>query len=721
MAIDKGKFLAKFIEEAKKHTAGLSSGIMHLEQYPGDQDMLHTVFRCAHTLKGSANMMNLKEISEFAHQIENILSLLRDEQIELDRNTADVLLKSTDYLSGMVNEAGQGSAASPPPDELVRSLAHLGGGQSREEEQPQQGSPSQGEPDMKPGGSRDVFEVKTAKLDELINAVGELSVWSQDVSSEVEQLGQLARKIKELNTSLEQSEFPVDPSVLEKSRVLRDTGMELADVLSRHSYTLGSLNGELKSMLISLRMVPLSGMFEQFPRLVRDLSSRFGKEIDISITGVETELDKSLIDMVNEALVHVIRNAVDHGIESPDVRKKLGKNERGSLTVSAGYTRGMCSIQVADDGAGISVQDLMNKGTEQGVLTRQQADSMGRNLSPAALGELLAVPGLTSAPLITDLSGRGVGMDVVRENIVEKLNGVIEVRTERGKGTEFIFKLPSTRAVMEVMMVSIGTGTAALPVNAVLQVFRLDAEKFIEVAQRQAVRLNEQIVPVVSLHELFGQKQDLQKSQHMLLLVATGSGNAGIIVDDIIKQDYYIIHSLPPHLIRTPWVTGCIAVGAYTLVNLLNTHRLMELSHQQEASAQKQNRTSGGEQEKAKILVADDSISTRDIEKSILESYGYEVELASDGQEAYETAMERSFDLIVTDIEMPRMDGLELTRALRKEKDYRHTPIILVTSRDREEDRIRGIDAGADAYIVKSAFDQENLIKTIKTLTGKQV
>ena len=710
MGIDRQKFLTRFAEEAHKHTSHLKDGVLALEKQPRDQETLNTLFRCAHTIKGSASMMNLPVISEFAHTVEHSLSSLREGSRNFTKELADLLLESSDLLDQMVTQAVAGGDITRPPEQLIQALR----GKTDMHQDPPPAVPSTEE---KTVVARQVYTVQGEKLEDLVNLVGELSVWGADTKMHSSELKRLTEGIFSFASELERRFLNIPADLTEQLHDLGSQGKELSQELSHHTYEMDRLTEALQSHLISLRMVPVSLITKQIPRLVRDTAARMNKQVTCTIRGVETELDKSIIDLVETALVHMVRNAVDHGIEPPEERAQAGKPEEGRIDIEAGYEGGMCRITITDDGRGIPVEKLIAGARAKHLITDADASSMGRNPSPAQLVRLVTLPGLSSSPLITDTSGRGVGMDVVWESIVRRLGGVLEIETNAGKGTRLIMKLPLNQAVMELLVVRLGSKQAALPVSAVTRVLRVLPNEFIRVAQRRAVRLDEQILPLVSLHSVFREQIDAQRDDQLLMVINGVSGQAALMVDEIITQGSYVIQTLPDYIQGNPWVSGCVITGSRRIMNVLNTQHIAEYTHQEETAGE-QKGTAPEVEQQLSILVVDDSVSTRDIEKSILESHGYRVELASNGEEALETALEEQFDLIVSDIEMPRMDGMALTKRLRSEKAYRHTPIILVTSRDKEEDKIKGIEAGADAYIVKSAFDQDNLIKTIRTLTG---
>ncbi|MGM0432485.1 MAG: hybrid sensor histidine kinase/response regulator [Spirochaetota bacterium] len=701
MAFDREKFIQRFVEESRKHIKQLSSGLLELEQDPSENQVLQTVFRSAHTIKGSANMIGFTELSEFAHRIENQLSLLREGKAPFSKDRADLLLACTDELSRLVEHIASSGKADSVDQELLQRVEKLETGESssspadadidqkKQEAQQSAAQQSIAERRTRPRMPQDHFVIKAEKLQDLTQLVSELSLWTRTLREDFQADGR-------------------------KAAFTRET--------KQHTGKLDQLNDELKDMLFSLRMVPLSTALEKYPRVVRETASQSDKQVSLSITGDDTELDKASLELMDEAMLQIVRNAVDHGIEPPQQRKENGKPERGTVTISAGYEHGMCRITIADDGTGIDVPKLCQLAIEKNLISSSEAERIQKQQDSAALAQLLFTPGLSSKQIITGLSGRGVGMDIVKENILNKLGGTFSVETATGEGTTVSVVLPLNAAIMNVSVLRIGTLSVALPTHSITEILRYEEADCITVVDQRTLRHGEELLPIASIEDLFSLRPRNNEQNHALLIVVrTGHGHVAVGIDEILLQESFVIHSLPPHLRSTPWVSGCIILGPYEIAPVVNTQHLLQLIHRSTPPSNNSSLETKANTQKEKttrILVVDDSVSTRDIEQSILESYGYHVQTAEDGQQALERALDEVFDLIITDIEMPAMDGISLTQRLRTERSYRHTPIILVTSRDSEQDRKRGIQAGADAYIVKTAFDQKDLIQTIQTLVG---
>ncbi len=771
MAFDKTKFIARFIEEAQEHIEVLNEGLVKLENEPGDTETVNQIFRSAHTIKGSSKILNLKEINQVAHKLEDALDALRDNKIQQSSELFDLIFKAVDIIADMVgktlesetldvdtteicqklSEAAQGGAAAavqeaapvsaeppplapepppvaatppetkPPPVAAPAPVLAEPPPVAKETQTP---APAKTAPIAKKTKSRtaETVRISTAKLDETVKLMGEIvsnHIRMKQNLVDIDEIGKLSKKFLDQFQSVSN-----DPAgftngkragVLETAHAvqskLRDLSANTKDVLNFQTL----LTDDLREKVLKMRMLPLSTATDAFSRLVRDLASSCNKKIHFTVEGAETELDKKIIEKIGDPLLHMIRNSLDHGIESPEERVKAGKPETGELQLIAGYEGGSVLIQLKDDGAGVAVDKVKEKALRKGLFDEETLNRM----SKSEIVNLIFRAGFSTAPIITDLSGRGVGMDVVKDNIVMQLKGSVQIETEEGKGTSFFIRLPLTLAVMRVLLVEVSDFVCALPLNSVREIIKIDSSEIIEVVNKRAISLRDQIIPVVHLDRTIDLPDYRQSDpkELVVVLVAMGSEHLGLIVDSIVSEEDMEIKSMPSHMKNNELVSGVTLSGKNNIVLVLHVPQLFSLAKAGQEARHLEDAEEEEEVKRLRILVVDDSISTREIEKSILESYGYEVETARDGADGLEKARKTQYDLVVTDIEMPRMNGFELTQRLRGEESYKLTPIIIVSSLDKDADKHRGMEVGADAYIIKGAFDQTNLLDTIQTLT----
>jgi len=482
---------------------------------------------------------------------------------------------------------------------------------------------------------------------------------------------------------------------------------------------LAQLMTDLQDDVRRTRLVPLSTVLDTLPRLVRDLARELDKEATLEISGGETEVDRAILEQIKDPLSHLVRNALDHGLEAPAARNAAGKSPAGLLTLTAAQQGDSLRIELADDGGGINVARVKAGAIQRGLLTTEAAAAMTDH---DALW-LIFRSGFSTSPIITAISGRGVGLDVVRENI-ERLNGWIEVESVLGQGTRFTFSLPLTVTTTLCLMAHAGGQTFGLPVSSVLRMVRVGADQIGHAEGGEAIQVDGRPVALARLTDVLDLEPSAPARAGALLpALVVGGGTAGaerraaFLVDALDAAQEVVVKSLPQPFERVRHVAGAAILGSGEVALILNAADLLRAG---KTSSQTLgvSQTPGVSEAVASpvILVADDSITTRTLEKNILEAAGYRVRVAADGAEAWTVLQSEPCSLLVSDVNMPRMDGFQLTEKVRASETLKTLPIILVTSLDSRDDRERGIWAGADAYIVKGAFDQDVLLSTIRQL-----
>ncbi len=718
MALDLSKFLVRFVEEAREQCARLSDGLLTLEQAEDRTEAIQILFRAAHTLKGSSRMMKLPGISTLAHSMEDVLDALRTGRIPFTPALSDALFRGTDALSGLVDRVGTGDPLEAPAP-LCQQLARIAAGELEGAVAPEPPLPDASAPALQTPeprkeapvaapGKAEYLRIHAGKMDDLVQLMGEMVSEHARFRKEILHLREVERSAAQCLGPAAGFRSGLDPEATRSA--LHQAVRSVSDAVLMQDYRIV----ELQASILTMRMQPLSTVFEPLRRTVRDLAHEHGKEIEFLVEGGETELDRKIIERIGDPILHMIRNALDHGLEGPEERAAAGKPLRGSLVLSAFYAGGSVTLMLRDDGRGIPVEKIREKALGKRLFDAETLSRMSR----AELLNLIFLPGFSTSPIITDLSGRGVGMDVVRKNIVDDLRGAITIETEEGRGTTFLLRLPLNLAVFPLFLLAVGEKTCALPATSIVEMLTLAPGEIIQIMDKRAVRLREQIIPVEDLALLLGLREPAPPatSEVMIIIVQNGEEKLGLIVDDILGQDDMVVKPLPAHLKDLKLVTGVTLGAGNRVINVLHVPELLELTRHLDA------RTPAApaveEIRGASILVVDDSLNTREIERGILEAYGYEVDVAEDGLAAIERTHSRLYDLVITDVEMPRLDGFSLTERLRADDRYRHVPIIIVTSRAKDEDRKRGIQVGADAYILKGAFDQSSLLSTVQNLIG---
>lgn len=734
MAFDIAKFIARFAEEARDHIEALNRGLVELEKNPDDEENINAIFRAAHTIKGSSRMLKLTAITDVAHKLEDALGALREKRIAHTRELAGLLFRAVDALAAMVQNTSDGQQITMDNLPLCEALAQAADGtrsvgSSAAGNDAQAGNESGAVPGAAPVALTpsadpataqqarptvsESIRVKSEKLDDLIRLMGEVVSHQNKLKQRIIDISALEREAKR---TLDSCSRVCDGPSLANARSLHVGLKQLLSVMRQDKSLQDILTSEFQEKALMLRMIPLATVFDPLHRLVRDISNALSKDVDFEVEGGGIELDKKMVEKLSDPLVHLLRNAIDHGIEEPRVRQKAGKAPRGKVRLSAAYDAGNILLELTDDGSGISTEKIKEKALSKKLFDAGTLDSMPQE----ALLDLIFLPGFSTSGIITDISGRGVGMDVVKRNIVEDLKGSIHISTREGMGSGFSIRLPMSLAIMRVLLISCRGMRFGIATHYVIEIIKAEAAEIIDVVGRKALRLREEFIPVTELDSALNIAKDRSKqSEKLLIMIAqVGSGKMGFIVDAILDEEDMVIKPLPDHLQRIRLVTGVTISGRNEIINILNMPAVMEAARNAGVV-----RPAGLTEESAgqeiNILVVDDSVNTREIEKSILEAYGYRVTIAGDGLEALEIAGQSKYDLVITDVEMPRLDGFSFTERLRADSSYKDVPIIIVTSREKEEDKRRGITVGANAYIVKGSFDQSNLVDTVQNLIGK--
>ncbi|WP_028534346.1 hybrid sensor histidine kinase/response regulator [Paludibacterium yongneupense] len=701
MALDPKKFAARFVAEAREHIGRLERGLAALSAAPADPELINTVFRSAHTIKGASRMLKYGAISETSHKLEDALDALRSGSIIHTPELVRHLQRGVDAIAGLVEQVAEGREPTGIDTEWCAELEQaVGGSAARQAAAPCEAEPERPTLDIgaSPLKSPDTVRVPMSKLDELIKLMGEV------VSSH----GRLRQRLDD-SRALERSALSEGLSASGRARLHTFTQQLKDDVLAQER-----LMDELHGKALVMRMLPLSGIFEALPRRVRELGRSMGKEVECTVEGLDIELDRQLIDRLSDPLLHLLRNAVDHGIESVEQRERAGKPRHGRVHLSARQDGGCVVIDIRDDGAGIDIGALRDKAVRKELMSQEAAQA----LSDPEVVDLIFVPGFSTSAIITDVSGRGVGMDVVKRCVIDELQGAVAIDTRTGAGTTFSLRLPPSLAVMRVLLVSAGGKLFGFSAQQLAQLWQLPEERLLTVAGRRVVAVDNEFIPVVGLADLMCLPTRGTSSAVDVLLVVVRVRNEKLAlrVDALVDEHDRVLKPLPAHLAHLDMVAGIVVTGRNELVSVLHAPALLERARHARADVRLHDDMASPS--RPRILVVDDSLNTREIEKDVLEAHGYHVTLAEDGRDGLYKARNGDFDAILTDVEMPNMDGFTLTTLLREEERYRTVPIIIITSRQKEEDRRRGIQVGADAYIVKGDFDQGHLIEILQSILG---
>ena len=483
-----------------------------------------------------------------------------------------------------------------------------------------------------------------------------------------------------------------------------------AMVLTSDGRQLDQVADLLDDAVRRLRMLPFAEACQGLDRLVRDLARASGKEVDLLVEGGQVELDRSILEGLRDPLYHLVRNAVDHGIETPDQRQAAGKLAQGRITLAAALRGTQVEVVVADDGRGLDLEAVRQQVRRQGL---------GEPPDERDLASCIFLPGFSTASLITSVSGRGVGLDVVKSQ-VELLHGTIDLSFTAGQGTRFALAVPLTLTTLRALLVEAGEQTFAWASTNVQRLVRIGPDDIRMVGGREMLVNGKSLLPMASLAETLGLPAATAAGpggKRPGLIVAAAERRMAFVVDELIAEQEIVVKGLGDRIRRVRNFSGATILPSGRIALVPNAAALIRAAMSQSVGPTPAPVPAmTGSLAKKRLLVVDDSVSTRSLEKSILEAAGYEVVTAADGEAGWKLLQEQDVDLVITDIEMPRMDGFELTEAIRRSKRSHELPVILISARSSDRDKARGIEVGADAYIVKSTFDQRELLEALGQL-----
>jgi len=776
------KLIKTFKIEADDHINVISAGLLELEKSPDKETsnrIVETIFREVHSLKGAARAVGQREIELICRSLESIFSRVKRNEVELKQNMFDLLINSTNWLNQLcatldnpltiqemdkvrdeveklTSRLGTLLAESSPPTGPAVVATEVRKAEAVPGSNNINTMPDQAIPEIIVQPARE--KIKTAetvripikKLDAVLRQSEELITVRLSMNERITEIQALVHNLEQwrkewsriaghvrirerelINAKAKKEELwqtkkssAHSLQILDYlrwsdhlSKTLERDVVALYQSARQDHYLLGLMTDGLLDEVKKIMMLPFSSLLEAFPKIVRDLSRDREKLTDLVVEGADIEVDKRVLDEMKDPLIHLIRNSIDHGIEIPDIRQKNNKNPQGKLTISISHPDSShVEILVGDDGAGIDAVKVRNTALQMGLITQEESDQLSEKQSLA----LIFRSGFTTMTKVTDISGRGLGMAILREK-VENLGGALTVETNPGSGTAFRILIPLAFASFHGIYVRLGDELYVFPSALVEKVARVNREEVKTAANKETIRLDDQAIPIVRLSEFLQvvsiNNDNAGPSEFLNLVVVSHAGKRiAFIVDEIIGGQEVLVKSLGKHLPRVEFISAVTLLGSGKIVPILNVYDLIRASGNQSATLVSSVSASKVISKKQSILVAEDSITSRTLLKNILEGAGYEVNTAVDGLDAFTQLRARRYDILVSDVDMPRMSGFDLIAKVRSDKKIADIPAILVSSLSSREDRERGIDVGANAYIVKSGFDQNNLLEAIRQL-----
>jgi two-component system sensor histidine kinase and response regulator WspE len=735
--------------EAENQTALLTSTLLELERRAASAQQLETLMRAAHSLKGAARIVNLQQVVSVAHAMEDSFVSAQQGKLQIRQREIDVLLRGVDLLSKLSKDAdGVGSAEVP---DFLAALSAIAPGAAKTQVPattaaptsppaqslakppvPATAAPEPAKPTPRPQENQErVVRLAAENLNRLLGLAGESLVesrWLRPFADSLQRLKrhhmELAQRLDSLRQALNQDELServeshlhhLSVTVVDCQQFLSER-MEELDLFDRRS---AHLSHRLYLEVLRTRMRPFADGTRRFPRMVRDLARSLCKEVRLEVSGENTQVDRDILERLETPLAHLLRNAVDHGCEPPEERQRGGKAPEALIKLEARHSAGMLVVTVADDGAGVNLERL------RGVIVEKKLtnSAMAERLSEAELLEFLFLPGFTMKETVTEISGRGVGLDVV-QNMVKSVRGAIRLSTQAGKGMRIQLHLPLTLSVLRALLVEVAGEPYAIPLTQIGRTLKLARDKIEALEGRHYFLFGEQQVGLLTAHQVFD-SGELAPQHGDLPVVVLGDRNAryGLIVDRFLGERELVVQPLDPRLGKVKDISAAALMEDGSPVLIVDVEDMVRTVEKliSGGTLAKVNRPGieYADRRQKRILAVDDSLTVRELERKLLTSRGYATDVAVDGMDGWNAVRSGHYDLVVTDVDMPRMDGIELATLIKKDPQLKSLPVMIVSYKDLEEDRMRGLEAGADYYLTKGSFHDETLLQAVVDLIGE--
>jgi two-component system sensor histidine kinase and response regulator WspE len=755
-----------FRMEADNYCTKLSEDLVALENDPTSAELLENMMRAAHSMKGAAKIVGLEAAVKLSHTMEDVFVAAQKEKIFIERNEIDVLLKGVDLLTAIANIPESGAEKwfnehNSEIDGLVKEITNLTKKEKAakvpapQKESQKTEKPSEPAPDKKeqkqaavvdPSATKKeekkqarrkedkeglrAMRVSAQNMDRMMGLAGESLIESRWLPTFNKDLLQLKYRQDELYATVDKirenlQEVNADEmtrklfdDLQHKLEICRSMLIQDMEVLEDHARHATGISHRLYKEIITSKMRPFAEGIRGFTRMVRDVARELNKEVNFEIIGEDTLVDLDILDKIESPLNHMIRNAIDHAIELPDDRLALGKSRKGTIQLEARHSAGMLSIIVRDDGRGVDLKKLRKTIVEKKLC----GPDMSVDLSEHELLEFLFLPNFSTRTKVSKVSGRGVGMDVVH-SVINEVRGKIRSSTKLNEGSRFELQLPLTLSVLRALLTEINNEPYAFPLVSIDHVLQLSQEQIQEVEGRQYFTFNEKRIGIVSAQQIFKTETPTEKSEEYIYVIVFSDrlNLYGLTVDKFLGVRDLVVQRIDSRLGKVKDINSASILEDGTPVLIIDVkdvfrsldqlivgNRLMRIGREDEV-----------DRKIKRILVADDSITVREVERKMLTSRGYEVDVAVDGMDAWNTVRENDYDLVVSDIDMPRMNGFELVSLIKNDPNLRNLPVIIVSYKDREEDRNKGLEVGADYYLTKGSFQDKALINAVLDLIGE--
>jgi two-component system sensor histidine kinase and response regulator WspE len=749
--------------EVENQLTLFTESLLELEKQGASVSNLEALMRAGHSIKGAARLVGVKPAERLAHVLEDAFSAAQVGTIKITANDIDAFLLAADMLKHIsLQPEGQADVFvannKAQFDDLLQRVKSIAEGQSQEKPAlgPRLNAPATAPPPKsltesrvaKPGDSISIsmsnldrespsnlkerersLRLTADRLDALVGLAGEVQVSTGRLSTLASSLVLLKRKLFELNDEISRIREDLSEGRVDRANVgtrnaelaasrCSDYLSDRLDEIENYDRRMFALASRLHQAVISSKMCAFSEGAFAFPRLVRDLGRELGKEVELIIEGRSTSIDRDILERIESPLTHLLRNAVDHGIETPEERILLNKPAQARIILKAAHRAGVLAIEVIDDGRGIHLEEL-----RQTIVRRKLTSPvMAEKLTVDELYEFLYLPKFSTKEQVGEISGRGVGLDVVRSAVVD-VGGKLSLQTTQGAGCHFTLTLPLTLSVSRNLLCTIDQEIYAFPLNRIYGVCLVKKTEIQELQGKSIINYRDQKVPLLTAHQLLECENTVINCDEVAVVLLERSQRLiGIAVDTLIGEQDLVIQTLDSRFgkLRSIAAGSILEDGSPVLIlDVEDLHvSIAKLSETGRFDNVRRLEQRHALTRQKRILVVDDSITVREVERKILEMQGYEVEVAVDGMDGWHAVRTGNYDLVVSDVDMPRMDGIKLVSAIRAEARTKSLPVIIVSYKDSEQDRMRGLEAGADFYLTKSSFDDDTFVRAVRDLIG---
>jgi two-component system sensor histidine kinase and response regulator WspE len=737
--------LELFRTEADSQVRLLTTGLLALERNPTSMDQLESCMRAAHSLKGAARIVGIGASVNLAHAMEECFVAAQRGEVTLTQSQVDKLLEGVD-LFRRIAQTPEGELASWDADRaaevngiiqalcpMIETVSELAAAD--------QDALLDGDESSDLSAARSIAHTAPEHLDQHLRVTAEhlnrlLGLASESLieSRWVQPFAQSLLRVKRLHYDLAQAldrlrDAAADVNLSDSARVAlssaRIKSLECQQLLSLRLGELdtfgrrvANLSQRLYDAALACRMRPFSDGVRGFPRMVRDLARSLGKQVRLEIIGETTSVDRDILEKLEAPLAHLLRNAVDHGLECAEERRACGKAEEGVVNLEAHHAAGRLRIVVADDGRGIDVNALRTAIVERNLTSAHTAQQLRDN----ELFEFLFLPGFTMKSTVTEISGRGVGLDVVQD-MVRRVRGSVAVSSEPGKGSRFELQLPLTLSVVRVLLTEVGGEPYAIPLAHIARTLELPITRVDSTEGRRHFELDGERIGLVTAHQVLGVGSPRSDDDQLSVIVLSGQGHRyALVVDRLLAERQLVVQPLDVRFGKIQNIAAGALMEDGSPVLILDVEDLVRTIEKLVAtgavSSVAPRMDARVAAKRKRVLVIDDSLTVRELERKLLGSNGYEVEVAVDGMDGWNAVRTGGFDLVITDVDMPRMNGIELVTLIKKDPQLNSLPVMIVSYKDRPEDRQRGLEAGADYYLAKGSFHDDTLLQAVKDLIG---